>query len=662
MANTIINKQKYLVHSRVYTVTEIKKYHLNVPAYIPVNADMFFGSEGYDKYLRNGHGVEDGYTDDDNNADNKVINKGYAGTGYVADEHGVASSLDMILQQIDESEGNISDDWIRSPYTISSLGKLDTPELKQQMSDIMRESFSKPGNIVWYPIISLENYQIAKDMELFKDEDYEAVINEALPRWFRSVHLNPDNILWTADYHNNTDNPHIHLIFLEKHQTRVKGSFSLKDLNNLKEQFYSSAMKRSRYIHEAENNIESSFNKNPELKRLHEQMDTKNKQMRNTVDVFLSEKMDAKIDQDIYRLYKKIDKETMGLGKLSYGSKNMEPFRKQIDKIVNEILEHPANKDLYEDVRKQWKDLDQITKGESVEEPDRYQTNEDRKLRISIANKILQGKKDLDRVFDQTSYDGNGIDYDQMKKTELKGVRKQYVLSRQYFISPDYYDEGNGFQIDFKDRTLMGRYQFVFKDSGIEDRYELKQLGDKGIHIEYKTDDVSKRNYNNHLFEDFNKAILNNLQDHPNDMKAIKDQIRSIVSSEDESAYQKAMIDYIASNRQQPDNDYFFDRKQKDFYHSYIAVSAHRQLNSSDFSAYPSNNIPNSFMVLNGLNVLLHQRVSNTLAAQRIHKEAEQYWERQKYLDHQQQIKLQREKELQQQKELEEEMHYGISM
>ena len=275
MANTVISKQRYLVHSKIYSSAEVKKYRLSIPANVPVSTDMFFGSQGYNNYVQNGHGVEDVELLDDVSLEEekeirKAASRGYAGSGYVGDEHGVASGLDAILAQIDAEEGNDTSEWQRSPFTISSMGRLDTPELRQQMADIMRESFSAKGNIVWYPIVSIESYKVAEGMKLFKDEDYEAVILESLPRWFRSVRLDPDNMLWTVDYHNNTDNPHLHYIFLEKTQTRTRGNFSLSDLNNLKEQFYASAMRRARLLQDIENGISESRSINPELRALHE--------------------------------------------------------------------------------------------------------------------------------------------------------------------------------------------------------------------------------------------------------------------------------------------------------------------------------------------------------------------------------------------------------
>ena len=41
MANAVVNKQKFLIHSKVYSKDEIKKYRLNIPAGVAVTTDTF---------------------------------------------------------------------------------------------------------------------------------------------------------------------------------------------------------------------------------------------------------------------------------------------------------------------------------------------------------------------------------------------------------------------------------------------------------------------------------------------------------------------------------------------------------------------------------------------------------------------------------------------
>ena len=50
-------------------------------------------------------------------------------------------------------------------------------------------------------------------------------------------------------------------------------------------------------------------------------------------------------------------------------------------------------------------------------------------------------------------------------------------------------------------------------------------------------------------------------------------------------------------------------------------------------------------MVLSGLQRLMSQRVHNTIAAQKVEKEADQYWENQQYLDQRKKQQKEREQE-----------------
>ena len=633
MSSSIVNKQRYLVHSNVYSKAEVKKYRLSIPADTSVTTEMFFGSKGYNSYVQNGHGAEDVELLDDVTPEEakqikEAARKGYAGNDYVGNSHGVSSGLDSILAQIDAEEGNDVSEWQRSPFTISSMGRLDTPELRQQMANIMAESFSRKGNIVWYPIVSIESYRVAESMKLFKDEDYEAVILESLPKWFRSVKLDPDNMLWTADYHNNTDNPHLHLIFLEKVQHRKRGNFSLSDLNNLKEQFYSAAMKRSRHLQAVEKGIEDSFDLHPELKKLHEQMDETNRKLKNSTKTFISKKMDQKIDQDIYRLFNKIDEATMGKGKISMNSKNMAPFRKDILKIVDEVLEHPVNKDLYEEAKENWKKLDQETKGEVSENADRYQVSEDEKLRTSIGNSILQLKKDFDEAYYRSHLESD--DGRQLSSRVLKLLRNKYLKSRSYRIEQRQ-EENPGFSISFKDDTLQFRFMKQLKDSKTIKLLEIKKTKDNEIHFEMKADDENHRHYNNNLFKRYTRALLNNLQDYPEKTKQNTQTLYDLGACQSDDDRQRIMIDYIALNGRQPDNEFFFRQKKRMFYRSYTGALSAKEKMTTD--SYGQNSQSNSLLVLSGLNRLLSQRVHNTIAAQKVKEEAEQYWENQQYLD-----------------------------
>ena len=635
MANTVISKQRYLVHSKIYSSAEVKKYRLSIPANVPVSTDMFFGSQGYNNYVQNGHGVEDVELLDDVSPEEakeirKAASRGYAGSRYVGDEHGVASGLDAILAQIDAEEGNDTSEWQRSPFTISSMGRLDTPELRQQMADIMRESFSEKGNIVWYPIVSIESYKVAQGMKLFKDEDYEAVILESLPKWFRSVHLDPDNMLWTVDYHNNTDNPHLHYIFLEKRQTRTKGNFSLSDLNNLKEQFYASAIRRARLLQDIESGINESRAINPELKALHEKMDQSSRKLRQQTKAFLAKKMDQKIEQDIYKLFTKIDDVTLGRGKISMNSKNMAPLKKDVMKIVEEVLDHPANKDLYEEAKKTWKDLDLQTKGEVSENADRYQVNEDLKLKTAIGNCILQLKKDFDEAYYKSHLDAE--DSNRLLAKELKLLRNKYLKSRSYRFVQDK-DNPRGFAISFKDNDLKMKFMSLMEESKLTKFFETGSVNKNEVFFESKEQDDGSRVYNESLFRKYSRALLNNLQDHPEQISDVRQNMIDIGNIKDEGERQQEMIRYIALHGNQPDNEFFFKQKKRMFYKSYAGAFSEQARTSKGFSYDGVQS--NSFLVLSGLNRLLQQRGRYDAAAEKTQREAEHYWDNQQWIDQQ---------------------------
>lgn len=80
----------------------------------------------------------------------------------------------------------------------------------------------------------LESFESAHKHNLFHTADYAAAISKVLPQFFKKVGLDPENMIWWMNYHQNTDHPHMHVCFLEKIHTRSKGKFTPKQLKEFK--------------------------------------------------------------------------------------------------------------------------------------------------------------------------------------------------------------------------------------------------------------------------------------------------------------------------------------------------------------------------------------------------------------------------------------------
>ena len=110
--------------------------------------------------------------------------------------------------------------------TSSSMGVLNTREDRKKFKKEIKKYFNKKGNICWDLVISLESDEEAAKLGLETVDNWNGVMSDALLKIFKQYDLEYNNVLWWFDVHRNTEHPHIHLAFMEKHQTRFKGKIS----------------------------------------------------------------------------------------------------------------------------------------------------------------------------------------------------------------------------------------------------------------------------------------------------------------------------------------------------------------------------------------------------------------------------------------------------
>lgn len=204
--------------------------------------------------------------------------------------------------------------------TFSSHGELITEKQKNSFKKQIANSFKKNGDIFWDYVVSLEDDQEAELCGLDTSEQWLNVVNQVMPKIAKEYKIDMNNINWWFDVHRNTDHPHIHLVFLEKKQTRTRGKISKQQLANTKRFFWTEIAAR---------------------KKLQERVQKDYKDFFKDKDLVFDELV-TKIDQDILKqkriplngLYKILPK----TGRLQYNSFHMKEFRPIIDKIIDDII------------------------------------------------------------------------------------------------------------------------------------------------------------------------------------------------------------------------------------------------------------------------------------------------------------------------------------
>ena len=264
--------------------------------------------------------------------------------------------------------------------TISSEGVIDTKEKREELYRKLSSAFSKKGDIFYEEIISLESHEEAERLSLGESaRQWEPLLNEVLPKVFRHRGFDPDNMLWTADLHTNTQHPHVHLLFMEKEHTIDRGKFTKSDMKCLKRQLLSALERRQSYCDRLEASVDDVFR-------------NKDKQFRHLMsDVEQSLLYNKNIQ--LTELLKALPKR----GRMQYNSYNMKDYRPLIDNYIDHLIRTDKKaKASFEKLMETIDRLEANINDAGNEKISTLKEAEMRKIYERIGNMILQKAKDPD--------------------------------------------------------------------------------------------------------------------------------------------------------------------------------------------------------------------------------------------------------------------------
>lgn len=287
-----------------------------------------------------------------------------------------------------ESESNFFDytnKRLGATKTYSSLGWIDDSKKDLQFRNVIAQAFKKDGDLIWVPVLSLKDFMTSTEMKLFNEEDYAAALNKMLPEWFKRAGFNNENMLWWMDHHVNTDNPHLHICFLEKEKTMLNGKLPMKDINNFKSLFWKEVFSKKRYLEATGKAVDEGFKNKDMLKQ----------------ETYKSFKEGIKIcnDKEFVKLLKDLYDKLPLSGRLQYNSSHMIPYRSEIDNVVNHLLRTPLIKPRYDEFMKSVKVFDEVRSKSMTTQYDSLTKSEDKKLRVLLANTLLKEFKNVDHYF-----------------------------------------------------------------------------------------------------------------------------------------------------------------------------------------------------------------------------------------------------------------------
>lgn len=265
--------------------------------------------------------------------------------------------------------------------TFTSLGYIENESDKKEFKQLIAKAFSKPGDILWDQVISIKTYEEAYNYGLRSGADWERVVQTVLPKIFKDMKLEKDNMVWWMDYHTDTQHPHIHLVMMEKERTRSKGKITKRQLGKLKTYFWSELGARKDLEKRVEKNYKDFFKeKDLDFQHLVKEVDTK---------ILQRKKIPLK---DLAKILPKT-------GRLQYNSYAMKEFQPVIDKIIlDTILSSKKISNSMEQWMRKIEILETNMNDFSNEKIASIKEAEMKKLYSRVGNMILQNYRDTELI------------------------------------------------------------------------------------------------------------------------------------------------------------------------------------------------------------------------------------------------------------------------
>lgn len=257
--------------------------------------------------------------------------------------------------------------------TYTQMGWIDQKRTRQ-FKDLIRNSFCTKGNLIWDTVISLKDYEVSADKQLYNVDDYAAVVSKVLPDFFRYAGFDPSNMGYWMNYHTDKSHPHIHLAFFEKQQTVSKGELSQRAVNKFKSLFIKEMALRQEF--QKRYGIDS--------KDFFKLIDQDRKKLLSNV-----KERNLSSFSDIQKLYATLPKS----GRLSYNSQHIAKYRGDIDKITKRLLDTPGISEIYSQWLDKVQQLDSLQNEYANDKISTLQNTEMGKLYTLIGNIILQSFK-----------------------------------------------------------------------------------------------------------------------------------------------------------------------------------------------------------------------------------------------------------------------------
>jgi hypothetical protein len=318
----------------------------------------------------------------------------------------------------------------------------------------LRSELRKTKSPIWDMVISFEQAYGLEHIKSYKDAL--EILNKNLPQFLKANGMNPDNVIFFASLHENTDNRHIHCSWFEispaHHRANKEGEFFhngrivLGTINDMKIHI-EEQLDGSRYFFE-------SYRRNllDGTKKALDQL-----QFRNGEEHLLREQL-----LELNRIMPK--------GKAGYGSLEMADCREVIDSIETCLMElNPELKDEYfilkRDLKKKDDEMRVICKSQNLDPTryllmDKYLTD----FHKRVGNKIIQYARKYQW---QTNYEELNEKEERIERNIAKGKRSSLLRHTASLATSVAYEANSVFE-KYRQAMKKAEYDRLVEEREIE--------------------------------------------------------------------------------------------------------------------------------------------------------------------------------------------------
>ena len=316
-------------------------------------------------------------------------------------------------------------------YRIGSTGGFNNNgNLKINEANTLINKY-KPKSI-YRMVFSFEEEFLQKNGFLQKNQ-IQKLITKSMNKNIRLMGLNPDNCVWGAYYHTNTSHPHVHIWLFEKNPSK---------------QYYripKSTFKKMRSNVIRTMNINSEIYANRDLVKK-ELLDTLEKFGLNKM-FYKSQKIEKKTfaDKKITDMFIKLEKIIPKTGSLKFNSKNISPYKEQINELIDYILSNKLVKEYYDTYIKLLEKEKQMYNNryysdEEKMSKNKFIDNKEKELRDRIGNMILQNIKNYREDCLDYENENNSQNNDENRFSE-KLLARNSIKNRSAILNAGILDE-----------------------------------------------------------------------------------------------------------------------------------------------------------------------------------------------------------------------------